>query len=74
MYCMAADSGRRGSDHDGEGHGAVSSNLRTTLTMVEAFDRWRRVNADQVLALLVDDGVDCDGGLASLRSPMISSR
>ena len=24
------------------------------------------VNADQVFALLVDDGVDCDGGLAGL--------
>ena len=56
----------RGDDHHGVVHGAVLFQRLHHLGNGRALLPDRHIDADQVLALVVDDGVERDGGLAGL--------
>ena len=66
MYCIAAESEAEAATTIVYSIAPCSSSLRSTFLIVEAFLADRDVHADQVLAFLVDDRIDGDGGLAGL--------
>ena len=65
-YCSAADSGSGGGDDDGVFHGAVLFELAHHVGDGGSFLADGHINAEEVLALLVDDVINSDGGLAGL--------
>ena len=66
MYCIAADSDADGGDDDRVRHRAVLFELAHHVRDRRGLLADRDVDADQVLALLVDDRVDRHRGLAGL--------
>ena len=66
MYCSAADSDARRGDDDRVVHRAVLLELAHHVLDRRRLLADRDVDADEVLALLVDDRVDRDRGLAGL--------
>ncbi len=66
MYCMRRRVGGRSHDHDGVGHGASFFQGLDDLGDGGALLADGDVDADEIAALVVDDGVKGDGGLAGL--------
>ena len=58
--------GRRGRHHDGVAHGTGFGQALHEVRNGRALLADGDVDAEDVLALLVDDGIGCDGGLAGL--------
>ena len=74
MYWSGAEAEARGGDDDRVLHGAVLLELLHDLHDRRGLLADGDVDADHVLALLVDDRVDDERVLPVWRSPMISSR
>ena len=65
-YCIGRGVGRARRNHDGVFHGAVIFERLDHLRHGRTLLADRDVDADDVAALLVDDRVERDGGLAGL--------